>query len=352
MLKNNHTDAVHGSTAVFIDVENIYHSTINNYGEKPNWSSIVSLCKSYGRLVSIQALGDWTSYRDEVRDIQKNGIQPVYVPLSRNGKSSLDSYLIVSAMKLFFQNDTVDTMILCSGDRDYIPLVAELKSIGKRVFLLAVPDTVSQDLVAIVDGVILYSEQGLEGAEGTEANLPEQKAITQDTQDFVRNEISKLSSRSINDGWVNLAKIGLALKEADAGFTHRSYGCQKLYDLLNDIPQVGLRYENKDNTVALARVEGDDDDDGENVGNSSDLCTGEVLNLKLGYGFIKPDTGDENVFFHESELNGVDFAQLQEGDRLKYYVQPTARGPNATRISRVAAWQEDSQPLDGPMFEL
>ncbi len=46
------------SIAVFIDVENIHYSTMNNYSETPDWTRIVNICKEYGRISSIQAFGD------------------------------------------------------------------------------------------------------------------------------------------------------------------------------------------------------------------------------------------------------------------------------------------------------
>ena len=40
-----------------------------------------------------------------------------------------------------------------------------------------------------------------------------------------------------------------------------------------------------------------------------------------GFGFIRPDAGGEDLFFHRSALEGVEFAELRQGDRVTYTEQ-------------------------------
>lgn len=47
-----------------------------------------------------------------------------------------------------------------------------------------------------------------------------------------------------------------------------------------------------------------------------ELCQGELMTLKDGYGFIERDPN--NVFFHASDLLDTEFASLSEGDLLNY----------------------------------
>ncbi len=311
------------SVAVFIDVENIHYSTLNSYAETPDWSRIVDACKEYGRIASIQAFGDWVNFSKEVAEIQRNGIQPIYVPLSQDGKSSLDCYLTVSAMKLFFQNDTIDTLILASGDRDYIPLIAELKAIGKQVIILAVPDTLSRDLTRIVDEVISYTPRAEERSSAPTPVVDKQSAC-----DFVVATIEGLEN-SFNHRWVNLASIGLALKKRDPLFTHKKFNYLKLVEMLDDIPEIELKYDNHEKTIALARtVTG-------NIGEASEALKGSIVNIKDGYGFIKPDVGWDNIFFHYSKVINGNFTELSIGDTVSYTIYNTERGENAENVSRL-----------------
>ncbi len=317
------------SVAVFIDVENIHYSTLNSYAETPDWSRIVDVCKEYGRIASIQAFGDWINFSKEVAEIQRNGIQPVFVPLSQDGKSSLDCYLTVSAMKLFFQNNTIDTLILASGDRDYIPLIAELKAIGKQVIILAVPDTLSRDLTRIVDKVISYTPRSEENS-----GSPIQASDKKSACDFVVTTLKGLE-HSFNHRWVNLATIGLELKKRDPLFTHKKFNYIKLVEMLDDIPQVELKYDNHEKTIALARTVA-----GDVAEVTGKALSGTIVNIKDGYGFIKPDVGWDNIFFHYSKVINGTIADLSVGDVVSYTTYNTERGENAENISRVAAEKE------------
>jgi len=311
------------SVAVFIDVENIHYSTLNNYSETPDWSSIVDACKQYGRIASIQAFGDWIEFSKEVPEIQKNGIQPVFVPLSQDGKSSLDCYLTVSAMKLFFQNSTVDTLILASGDRDYIPLIAELKALGKTVIILAVPCTLSKDLTRIVDDVIAYEPSSkAKKSPPSHQNLDKAAACQ-----LVLSTLMALEEHSANDRWVNLARIGLELKRKNASFTHQKYGYAKLSDMLDEMAKIELRYDSYEKNIALARTVAESDES-----EKKECLTGVIDNIQNGYGFIRPDTGSGNVFFHSSKVVDGSFTDLTAGDPVSYNMYDTDRGKSADHV--------------------
>lgn len=53
-----------------------------------------------------------------------------------------------------------------------------------------------------------------------------------------------------------------------------------------------------------------------------------------GFGFIRPDDGGEDVFFHRSALAGVAFEQLRQGDRVTYQPEadPRGKGPRAADV--------------------
>ena len=142
-MKNNTESPVQNTIAVFIDFENIYYSSLNNFGEEPDLMIIRRLCEKKGGIASIQAFGDWVRFNEQIGSLQTSGIQPVFTPLSRTEKSSADTFICVHAMKLFMQNQNINTLILVSGDRDFIPLLNELRSLGKTTFLMGVPGSMS-----------------------------------------------------------------------------------------------------------------------------------------------------------------------------------------------------------------
>lgn len=53
-----------------------------------------------------------------------------------------------------------------------------------------------------------------------------------------------------------------------------------------------------------------------------------------GFGFITPEDGSKDVFFHARELKGVAYNDLKEGEAVTFDVITTERGPAATNVAR------------------
>jgi CspA family cold shock protein len=53
-----------------------------------------------------------------------------------------------------------------------------------------------------------------------------------------------------------------------------------------------------------------------------------------GFGFITPESGDGDVFFHSSALSGVAFNELREGDAVTFDVEQADKGPRAANVQR------------------
>ena len=54
-----------------------------------------------------------------------------------------------------------------------------------------------------------------------------------------------------------------------------------------------------------------------------------------GFGFIKADGQEKDLFFHSNELVGVAFDDLREGDKVEFEIGESPKGPNALKVSRV-----------------
>ncbi|MBU0976289.1 MAG: cold shock domain-containing protein [Patescibacteria group bacterium] len=67
------------------------------------------------------------------------------------------------------------------------------------------------------------------------------------------------------------------------------------------------------------------------------MATGTVKTVtEKGFGFIKQDDADKDVFYHENSLSG-DLAdrKLRVGDKVKFEIEQTEKGPNAINIELV-----------------
>jgi CspA family cold shock protein len=72
-----------------------------------------------------------------------------------------------------------------------------------------------------------------------------------------------------------------------------------------------------------------------------------------GYGFIKPEDGDKDVFFHASALVDIDFDSLNEGDVVTFEMEEGPKGPAAGNIQKSGdapvaddSANDDSTPAD------
>jgi len=56
-----------------------------------------------------------------------------------------------------------------------------------------------------------------------------------------------------------------------------------------------------------------------------------------GYGFIKPDEGDKDVFFHATAVAEGTFDDYNEGDAVEFDVEEGPKGPAAANVTKAAA---------------
>lgn len=66
------------------------------------------------------------------------------------------------------------------------------------------------------------------------------------------------------------------------------------------------------------------------------------LNEK-GFGFISTGNGGKDLFFHQTDLVGVAFNELHEGDAVSFEEGTSPKGPKATNVALAGA--EGSEDL-------
>ena len=61
---------------------------------------------------------------------------------------------------------------------------------------------------------------------------------------------------------------------------------------------------------------------------------GTIVRLNNGFGFIKQEGKDTDLFFHSNELKNVQFNELNEGDELTFEIAEGPKGLNAVNVNR------------------
>ncbi len=161
--------------AVFIDFENIYISVRNRYESNPNFESIMDLCQRYGRVTIARAYADWYRYPRVTNALYANAIEPMYVPTyyydreeGRTGraiKNSVDMHLCIDMMKTLYAFPNIETYVLITGDRDFIPLINAVRQLGKHTVVIGVADATASHLAQAADEFLYYNQVVAEGTE-------------------------------------------------------------------------------------------------------------------------------------------------------------------------------------------
>ncbi len=64
--------------------------------------------------------------------------------------------------------------------------------------------------------------------------------------------------------------------------------------------------------------------------------TGIVVKIvgDRGFGFIKPDEGDKEIFFHARSMDEGVFDQLQENDKVTFEIEEGPKGSAAVEVTK------------------
>lgn len=140
--------------AIFIDGENIHYSA-KNLGIHLDYLKMCEYLADVRRLVRVHfycTLNNESEGKiDFINFLKLNGFRVTVREIRddvASRKGNLDVNMTVDAIEI---SSHVDTIIICSGDGDFTPLVQYLSRIGKHVELCALRDMTSIDLLANSD---------------------------------------------------------------------------------------------------------------------------------------------------------------------------------------------------------
>ncbi len=140
--------------AILIDGNNIEKSIQNSFGEK----LLLKYEEFIEEIIFDRSLTRFVYFREGIKISDKfaTKLHKAFYGVTVSCNKSADIPLTIEAVQLC---DKVDTIILFSGDSDYIGLVKYLHSRGVRVEIAGVYSSISKKLFDVVDNVTYITEK-------------------------------------------------------------------------------------------------------------------------------------------------------------------------------------------------
>ena len=253
--------------AVVIDADNTQISKLED---------VFHEISTRGRIVVKRAYGNWQNWGEIIKRLAIKAEQQFdYV----SGKNATDMALVIDTIELLYTN-LYDAFVIVSSDSDYTPLAIKLREAG--VYVMGVGEQKTPVAFRNACDEFLFLENCSSSVEGSDAqdavsspqkekaevsispNNEKEESTKQLKEDVQKtdstpiassapaeensekkndlNEIHALLEKAYDtfqdeDGWVNVAKVGLFLRRAKPDFDSRTYGFQKLSLFLKNFPE-------------------------------------------------------------------------------------------------------------------
>lgn len=140
-------------------------------------------------------------------------------------KNFVDQQITIDAIEAAIQNPTATTFVIVSGDGDFVPLVAKLQSMGRKVVQIASGPNVSRELVRAVDDSIRLPRR------------PDLAVLTQTAwPGRIGVELRNLSRHRSDQLGVSLADLGRVMEQKFGFSPLQEFGFKwrELCDILAD----------------------------------------------------------------------------------------------------------------------
>lgn len=258
--------------AVVIDADNTQISKLED---------VFHEISTRGRIVVKRAYGNWhkPTLKNWGEIIKRLAIKAEQQFDYVSGKNATDMALVIDTIELLYTN-LYDAFVIVSSDSDYTPLAIKLREAG--VYVMGVGEQKNPVAFRNACDEFLFLENCSSSVEGNDAqdavsspqkekaevsispNNEKEESTKQLKEDVQKtdstpiassapaeensekkndlNEIHALLEKAYDtfqdeDGWVNVAKVGLFLRRAKPDFDSRTYGFQKLSLFLKNFPE-------------------------------------------------------------------------------------------------------------------
>lgn len=219
-MTNNTTERL----AVLIDAENVPAKHVAEIFEEVATLGEASLRRIYGDFSGGTPQG-WSAEK-----LAEYAIVPHQQFANTTGKNAGDIALVIDAMDIL-HSGRFDGFVLVSSDSDFTRLASRIREQGLRVYGIGERKT-PKAFVAACNRFILIENIKKESAGGEKTRKVPSKKDLNHAYQLIRNVVLKSDEP---DGWVTLGWVGRQLSMNYPDFDTRTYGANRLSDLVREI---------------------------------------------------------------------------------------------------------------------
>lgn len=154
----------HQRVGVFIDTQNLYHSARSNFNSNVNYKALVEgavsgrrLMRAFAYVIKSEA-GDESKFFDALTDLGiETRVKDLQIFYSGEKKADWDVGIAIDIVRL---SEKIDTVVLVSGDGDFLEVLRYVKSRGIRAEVMAFKKTTSAKLLEEADDFIDLGGEG------------------------------------------------------------------------------------------------------------------------------------------------------------------------------------------------
>ncbi|MBC8364427.1 MAG: NYN domain-containing protein [Actinobacteria bacterium] len=238
------TDSAEERIGVFLDYENLAIGARESLGLKRfDFGPIARAMAERGRVVYRRAYADWSGFDEDRRHLARHQVELIEIPqrMGTSRKNAADIKMVVDALELAFERAFVTTIVICTGDSDFTPLVQKLRELDRRVIGIGVRDSTSKLLPPACDEFLFYDS--LEGVDAVR-EAPERKG--DDGGDYAgagpaasldELVISTLAGMQGSAVDVRASTLKRAIQRIDPTFSEADHGFRGFTELLRHLAE-------------------------------------------------------------------------------------------------------------------
>ena len=245
--------------AVFWDFENL-HASIMNAEFGPNWfhvfkykaqpdildiDAIMDRIKGLGNVVLNRAYANWQWLGRYTYKLNLNAFDLVQIyPRGYGMKNGADIRMAVDVTQTLALYPHIDTVVLVSGDSDFVSVAQLVRRAGKQMIGLGARNTSNEILIRNCNLFLIY-ENIVNPAAGQAQPEEQHEEVDNEALDRLVVQAMTQLGQNLDTDWIQRVRIKPMLQRLDPAFDEQGFGFAKFGDFLASRKHL-LNYRHRD----------------------------------------------------------------------------------------------------------